>query len=93
MGQSSREFSDSAENNLEYKDPCRSETGAFPDGEQLKDVLPALFGRTLIVFLETGSFSNYEYLTFFSPQFWEKNICIFHPWPTETLGFSTADTP
>lgn len=61
MGQSSREFSDSMEHNLEYKDPWRSETGAFPDGKALKDVLPALpglFVRTLIVFLETGSFSN-----------------------------------
>lgn len=65
MGQSSREFSDSVENNLEYKDACRSKTGAFPDGKQLKDVLPALFVRTLIAFLETGSFSNYEYLAFF----------------------------
>lgn len=92
MGQSSREFSDSVENNLEYKDACRSKTGAFPDGKQLKDVLPALFVRTLIAFLETGSFSNYEYFAFFF-QFWEKNICIFHPWPTKTSGFSRADTP
>lgn len=41
----------------------RVKTDAFPDGKQLKEVLlalPGLFLRTLIIFLEIGSFYNYD---------------------------------
>lgn len=96
MVQSSHEFHDRVENNLENKDPGKGKMGAFPGGKQLNGVflaLPGLFVRALTVSLETGSFSYYEYLAFFFFQFWEKNICIFHPWPAETSGFSGAETP
>ena len=58
MRQSSHAFYDPVENIQKHKCLVKK-TDAFPDVKQLKDVLlalPGLFGRTLIILLEIGSF-------------------------------------
>lgn len=96
MVQSSHEFHDRVENDLENKDPGKGKMGAFPGGKQLNGVflaLPGLFVRALTVSLETGSFSYYEYLAFFFFNFGKRIYAYFIPGQRKPRAFQEQKRP